>query len=129
MYIYIYIKFIFIINLVYIQLITNLILTWNIANAQSKHLTQLYLFGNNTFNYILFRWWPGQLLYHQCGLANTVISLSNKSFADPHLQTMFHVKDNGDTRWNRMTFNHLNTIIPKDGTCNYFRLNKGYILT
>ena len=62
-------------------------------------------------------------------VASPEITSSNISFVDPHLQTMFHVKYNGDSRWNKMAFNYLNTIIPNDGACNYFHLNEAYILT
>ena len=83
-----------------------------------------------------YEWWFTHIkifiekqLVNTTTLAGTEISWSNISLADPYLQTMFHMKQNGNTRWNRMTFNHMNMVIPNDGACNYFHLNEGYILT
>ena len=51
-------------------------------------------------------------------------SLNITSLGDPNFQTMFNMQHNGKTWRNRMTFNHLNAIIPEYSSCNCLHLKE-----
>ena len=56
------------------------------------------------------------------------LNTNTTSLGNPNLQTMFHMQHNRKTWAKRMTFNHLNTIIPNYGGHNCLHLKETQVL-